>query len=185
MTEKTTEELAREWAIRVLHGGHPISNAVRGAAEYILEQQGTLPTLGEMPSWSNEHLLAEAVHAGTGELYIIAGAPGEDGLTPCINEQGEAIELYAANLALNGGKYRLKRIETVPTKVKHPEWLDTAQDYEDAPNGTIVADDCSVPYLKGWGTWISSTGNDANNSLMFKLGGRIRVLRWGWGEDDA
>ena len=66
-------------------------------------------------------------------------------------------------------------------KPAHPEFLETEADYQNAPEGTIVACDDSSPWHKFESVWLSTVvyeGNSAEN-----MTGIIReVLRWGWGE---
>ena len=63
----------------------------------------------------------------------------------------------------------------------HPEFLETEADYQNAPEGTIVACDDSSPWHKFESVWLSTAvyeGNSAKN-----MTGIIRrVLRWGDGE---
>lgn len=73
----------------------------------------------------------------------------------------------------------LKEIEDA--KPTHPEFLETEADYEDAPEGTVVAWDYSLPWQKFKSVWVSAPaagGEDAKGMSSC----RRRVLRWGWGE---
>ena len=63
----------------------------------------------------------------------------------------------------------------------HPEFLETEADYQNAPEGTIVASSGRFPWVKGAaGEWACSSSNNSN-SAMSKIG-RRNVLRWGWGK---
>ena len=66
-------------------------------------------------------------------------------------------------------------------KPTHPEFLETEADYQNAPEGTIVACDDSPPCHKFGSEWSSvlfyGMKDDRGMSRAIR-----RVLRWGWGE---
>ena len=65
-----------------------------------------------------------------------------------------------------------------PAKSAHPEFLETEADYENAPEGTIVACDDSSPWHKFDSVWLSTAVYEGNNAK--NMTGIIRrVLRWG------
>ena len=64
----------------------------------------------------------------------------------------------------------------------HPEFLETEADYQNAPNGTIVARDSINPWVKEESVWMQGTTADATVYRVPCLKGTRRVLRWGWGE---
>ena len=69
-----------------------------------------------------------------------------------------------------------------PAKPAHPEFLETEADYENAPEGTIVAmDDVSTVWIKKYGAWTSTDGDRGVTCLSLSTYLR-RVLRWGWGK---
>lgn len=72
-------------------------------------------------------------------------------------------------------------IDTEPTKPAHPEFLKTVEDYENAPTGTIVANDnlatAWVNTIEGW----SSTDDGMPVNCPPAPVAR-RVLRLGWGK---
>ena len=66
-------------------------------------------------------------------------------------------------------------------KPAHPEFLETEADYENAPEGTIVACEDSLPWHKFDSAWLSTAAYEGNNAK--NMTGIIRrVLRWGDGE---
>ena len=72
-------------------------------------------------------------------------------------------------------------IDAEPAKPAHPEFLETEADYQDAPEGTIVACDDSPPWHKFDSTWLSTITHGRNDAK--DMTGVIReVLRWGDGE---
>ena len=74
---------------------------------------------------------------------------------------------------------QLKGVEV--TAPAHPEFLETEADYENAPEGTIVACDDTPPCHKFGSEWSSvlfyGMKDDRGMSRAIR-----RVLRWGWGE---
>ena len=71
---------------------------------------------------------------------------------------------------------QLKGVEV--TAPAHPEFLETEADYQNAPEGTIVACDDSPPWYKFDSAWLS-TINWGSNSAESMTGIIRRVLRWG------
>ena len=72
-------------------------------------------------------------------------------------------------------------IDAEPAKSAHPEFLETEADYQNAPEGTIVACDDSPPWYKFDSAWLSTITHGRNDAK--DMTGVIReVLRWGWGE---
>ena len=66
-------------------------------------------------------------------------------------------------------------------KPTHPEFLETEADYQNAPEGTIVACDDSQPWHKFESVWLSTAAYEGNSAEA--MAGVIRcALRWGWGE---
>ena len=65
-----------------------------------------------------------------------------------------------------------------PAKPAHPEFLETEADYENAPEGTIVAWEDSLPWHKFDSEWLSTAAYEGNSAKG--MTGIIReVLRWG------
>ena len=68
-----------------------------------------------------------------------------------------------------------------PDMPAHPEFLETEADYENAPEGTIVACEDSLPWHKSGSAWLSTTTFGGNRAKSMADIIR-RVLRWGWSE---
>ena len=67
----------------------------------------------------------------------------------------------------------------VDAEPAHPEFLETEEDYENAPAGTVAAKDGWLAWIKqGNGDW-SCDGGSEEGSILVQTGKR-RVLRWGW-----
>ena len=75
----------------------------------------------------------------------------------------------------------LMLIDAEPAKPARPEFLETEADYQNAPDGTIVACDDSPPCHKFGSAWLSTITHGRNDAK--DMTGVIReVLRWSWGE---
>ena len=72
-------------------------------------------------------------------------------------------------------------IDAEPAKSAHPEFLETEADYQDAPEGTIVASSGRFPWVKGAASGWACSGSTNSDFAMSKIG-RRNVLRWGWGD---
>ena len=67
---------------------------------------------------------------------------------------------------------------SVPAESAHPEFLETEADYQNAPEGTIVACEDSLPWHKFDSEWLSTAAYEGNNAKGM-TGIIRRVLRWG------
>ena len=74
----------------------------------------------------------------------------------------------------------LTSIDAEPDKPTHPEFLQTVDDYENAPEGTVVEAATHGWARTKYGSWRSPDGKAFGNIGM--SGAPRRVLRWGWGE---
>ena len=66
-------------------------------------------------------------------------------------------------------------------KPTHPEFLETEADYQNAPEGTIVASAGNLPCHRFKSKWSSVGFIEMEDDKAMSLFSR-RVLRWGWGE---
>ena len=64
----------------------------------------------------------------------------------------------------------------------HPEFLETEGDYENAPEGTVVALSGRFPWVKGAASGWACSSSTNSDFAMSKIG-RRNVLRWGWGNE--
>ena len=64
--------------------------------------------------------------------------------------------------------------------MSHPEFLETEADYQNAPEGTIVACEDSLPWHKFDSDWLSTAAYEGNSAEGMSSVIR-RVLRWGNG----
>ena len=70
-------------------------------------------------------------------------------------------------------------IDDAPAKSAHPEFLETEADYQNAPEGTIVACEDSPPWHKFGSEWSSVINYEQQNDKGMSRAIR-QVLRWGW-----
>ena len=70
-------------------------------------------------------------------------------------------------------------IDYEPAKPVRPEFLETEADYENAPEGTVVARDGLNPWVKEESVWMQGTTADETVYRVPCLKGARRVLRWG------
>ena len=66
-------------------------------------------------------------------------------------------------------------------KPAHPVFLETEADYENAPEGTIVACEYSPSWHKRDSLW-QSVMTYGHQDAKYMSGIHRRILRWGWGE---
>src|SRR5699024_7333049 len=68
-------------------------------------------------------------------------------------------------------------IDMEPVNPTRPEFLETVEDYENAPQRTIVAIGDAAPWVKLGAAWVSATWSGRSSELMDDA--PRRVLRWG------
>ena len=61
-------------------------------------------------------------------------------------------------------------IDAEPAKPAHPEFLETEADYQNAPEGTIVACEDSPPWHKFDSAWLSTITHGRNDAKDMKIG---------------
>ena len=117
-----------------------------------------------------------AVHAVYGRVVV----------SPVVDDDGTCKIFHLSTHTRDGSDYcwapidSLTFIDYEPAKSAHPEFLETEADYQNAPEGTIVAlDDTETVWLKRFGAW-KSTDGDHGVTCVGLSASRLRVLRWGW-----
>ena len=75
----------------------------------------------------------------------------------------------------------VERDDDTPNHPNHPEVLTTVEDFENAPEWTVIARDHLGPFVKFGGIWRNTLAEVISNELLFyrRDGGSIPVLRWG------
>lgn len=180
MTEQ--EKLARQWAEKKLeeetkNPGSHLEEAV-AAAEYILEH--TTPETMADVEWDDEkHYLAGATLKGAYSLssVVVMHFARNDGAIDYTTLGGTHGWAVRKDLTPNGKRYKLVEV----SEPDHPEVLATTEDYENAPNGTIVTTAKGAPSIKVSGGWWDGIGSRVKDLKGYGL--TYHVLRWGWGDD--
>lgn len=113
--------------------------------------------------------------------------------------EGEPLTLEEAVNAVRAGAgykrpYRINRGEEVvltifpepeapevADKPAHPEVLETVEDYQNAPEGTIISRPGGYPWIKEDGLWRSPSLRESSESLVLDWNQPFNVLRWGGG----
>ena len=174
-----TKRLAREWAERKQKqaerhwedSGYTIREDTQAAIKHVLATTPE-PTMEDVEWEDKKHHLAGATTPdgdevvmmwhdanGTGHIIADVGEGPRDAFTP------------------NGKRYELREITDEPER---PETLETVEDYENAPEGTIIANPGDMPWIKEDGHWRSPRFRQSSESLALTVVGNDRpVLRWG------
>ena len=171
---------AREWALRVVSSRVADSTSFR-VAKVLLD---LLPsqTMADL-AWDDDvHHLAGATTPDGQDAVMMWFDGDESELIMCVDAAWSP-----GQLALNGKRYELREATVSSNEnvgldqPEHPTVLEAQQDFEDAPEGTIVT-------KRGCGSWILlENGMWVTTSAEYPSGGMAAtapytVLRWGWGE---
>lgn len=172
-----TARLAREWAQFELDNAGEFSDKGRiAAAEHILATT-TEPTMADVDWDTKKHRGAGATDTN-GKLWVMSEYAG--GYINCTGLDMDTCGAPADTLTPNGKRYELREVGA-PEQPAHPETLETQADYENAPEGTIVAYAGCSPYLKkGPDKWEDTHYEVRGNEGM--SGVSRQMLRRGWGE---
>ena len=175
----TDAQIAREWAWEYMLCNEGIPESERDAeymaARYILDTTAP-PTMADVEWDDDVHagLCAEHTECGLVRMMNRVGA-----FIECFLEDGTTPLLRADKLTpIPGTRLDLAPRREPESTPKHPEVLATRKDYENAPTGTIVAEDSSDPWIKGNGFWLGGGDGWGDTSPVMAFVAR-RVLRWG------
>ena len=108
-------------------------------------------------------------------------------VSPGVDDDGTCKIFYLSAHAGDGSDYCWVPIDSLTFadggtfRLSPPEFLETEADYQNAPEGTIVACEDSPPWHKFDSTWLSTAAYEVNNAKGM-TGIIRRVLRWGDGE---
>lgn len=172
----SNEKMARRWAES--RNPNSLSEDARAARAYILDH--TAPQSMADVKWDAEnHVLAGAMLLTyNGEQVDVVMLAKDVSIIDYATLGGEYGYEHCSYFTPNGKKYRLVEVTDKP---ENPETLNTEQDYENAPVGTIAAVDFFLPLVKlSRDFWASSMGENYSDEDI--AGARRKVLRWGWGE---
>lgn len=174
------------------------------AAEYILEHTEPL-TMDEYSPVERADMVGMWAgynrHVAGGkptDFVIITGEETEAGRVPCYNPGAPTPYAWAPDKWMLTPRFDMPRAwgkdgkPCEPTvsfsenvgvdQPDHPEVLETEEDYESAPEGTVVAYGREEPWMKTEGGWCRGGRDPWSNQSMvhnFLLMPNRRVLRWG------
>ena len=137
---------------------------------------------------------ARATHPEYGEGIVISHFPYEDGGTVrFVSHSGatgdgtcsrwvhsSALTFHTPDMSKNAAEIDTftEHVDGIDTTPDHPEFLETEEDYKDAPRGTIVAEDELWPIILTRSGWECPNRIYVSHDAM--AGIRRRVLRWKW-----
>ncbi len=173
----SNEKLARQWAES--RNPNSLSEDARAAREYILEH--VAPQRMDEVAWSDEeHALAGAImDIGNGPVEVIMLSVDSDGYLDYATLDGKVAHEMRYEFTPNGKRYELVEV------TEHPETLTTWEDFNNAPEGTVVSSPGAVPAMKNRdGRWraVGIITPLTSGSLALGAESPATVLRWGWGE---
>ena len=151
------------------------------AAQHILAT--TTPLTMADVEWNDEkHHLAGAVFEAEGStcpVVMIGETLDSLGIYSVDLDENTGFWPSQEDLTPNGKKYELREVGA-PAEPEHPVTLETQADYENAPEGTVVAE----PRWQAWqkrasGKWVYAESKRDSGSIS---GTKRQVLRWGWGK---
>lgn len=177
-------ELAREWAeqnypewVKIAEGtlAADLLEKAKAAAEYILAT--TEPEIPELNRWDGVEVYGREwivwSVSETGELQLLSA----DG--------GIYAHDFAENVTPNGKRYKLVEAtvsqdeNVADDQPDHPEYLETEEDYWNAPVGTVVSRYGMAPWWKKDNDTWCRFYDEASNELMASKLHTFKVLRWG------
>lgn len=202
MPNQLTTKLARKWAEAVTESGsgiitpHTVTdeelNRWRAAARDYLLAVLPEPTMADITWRIGEHTLAGAtLDLGLGETTeCVMLAKDEHGYITYITLDGHINDDAKDCFTPNGKRYKLVEEGTLSSnenvghdQPEHPAILTTVEDYQNAPEGTVVdvSGGVAIHHLHGWG--ITEYSLKLSPREMSEQGEGI-VIRWGWGTPD-
>ncbi|MDK8242143.1 hypothetical protein [Corynebacterium coyleae] len=170
------EKLARQWAEKYLRYADESDSAELYAAAQIVKANTTKPTMADV-EWDVDEMPGTGALTKHGRLWIMR------------DDVGDAIECISPNLAEiafvakkgitpNGKRYELREVGDDAPEPSHPEVLKTVEDYEDAPEGTVVDICGTVAIRQRYGWCVTGYRYKLDNDEMFQQGEGVAV-RWG------
>lgn len=168
------ERLARQWAKTTQPKGNVLT---RAAIEHIMATTAP-PTMADV-DWDHETMPGTGALTVNGRLWIMRD-DASDAIDCISTDLAEIAFVAKEGLTPNGKRYELRE------KPDHPEVLETVEDYENAPEGTIVVtpgeDSVAVQKLDDgkWGIIGFKKLVDAEDCSRASADhGATTVLRWG------
>ena len=173
---KTQEQIAREWAENRMSIKSFTNNpTLEAVAEVVMLH--TKPETMRDVVWDPKKHRGLGATDGYGNEWVMLKWNGAERIV-CVTPDLEKVHSIARfNLTPNGKRYGF----TAEEEGEH-EVLETIEDYEQAPDGTVVLLDGNCAMTKGGQGWLGTKYTAIRSD---KLGGvERRVARWGWSADD-
>lgn len=141
-------------------------------AEYVLHKIGS-QTMEDVEWNDHEHFLAGAEDSNGDEIVMLTPQNDDHIVVAAPGRQSEKWPSSTADINLNGKKYMLVE------EPDYPEMLSTFEDYDNAPEGTIVEATFYFQrtFIKSGNLWYSD-GVDHTSENMVEMEPTL-VLRWG------
>ena len=175
MTEQ--EKLAREWADYAKNVAVS-SPEQQAAADFILAH--TAPPTMEDVEWDDKEHHGQGAVGEDGVEWIMVDMRPDRRIVGISPDFRKVRGLRPEWLTPNGKRYELR--EVADDQQDHPKVLRTVEDYENAPNGTVVACRWSDPWTKDGSRqypWVRGDEKLRDTDMAHV---EREVLRWGWGE---
>lgn len=184
--DKKQERLARQWAAEYLNWANKeTAPEIYAAAEIVLATIPAPPTMEDVEWDHEEHYLAGATHEDCTEVIMHSRVDATEIATIRPGDDDHDGRDWSDKLFPNGKKYQLVEVTVspdenlAPDQPEHPKFLETPEDYKNAPEGTVVVDSGFDVWLKVAGDWESRSCELKCGMFMLSSFGPCRVLNWG------
>nr|DAI86673.1 MAG TPA: hypothetical protein [Caudoviricetes sp.] len=173
MSENNTARLAREWAEMELDNAGEFSNKGRiAAAEHIMATT-TPPTMADI-EWDHDKYHLHGATTPKGDEVVMLWHDDID-TDHIITDHAE---WPRDRLTPNGKKYELREVGATEEPA-HPATLETLEDFQNAPDGTVISYAGNMPLTLIGQIWRRGFATQTHREMA---GDKCPVLRWGWGE---
>lgn len=200
MSNDQLRESAQQWAWEYMLCNAELPEDAQDdeyrAAQYILV---TIPLTVAQRSWGDEQIFMQGAVDKIGDrlhdVVMVGPVDGAPDYLYCIKPDSSWGEVRKDQLIPNGRRYELREVTDMPAQAdepeqsepEHPETLRTVEDYENAPEGTIVVaasrhGSRPLPVMKGSDKIWLMTKSAKGRFNDHMAGTEHRVLRWGWGK---
>lgn len=171
-----TARLAREWADT--RNPDTLTEVARAAREHILATTDPL-TMADTLWDEEEHALAGATVDLDGKLLDVAMLDKDvDSFITYATLDGEVDYVAGSAVTPNGKRYELREVGA-PEQPAHPATLETLEDFQNAPDGTVISYAGNMPLTLIGEIWRRGFATQTHKEMA---GDKCPVLRWGWGE---
>lgn len=168
------KRLARQWAERIKSAPREYHDEMHHAVADLVLAHTKPETMKDVEWDDEEHFLAHAV-SSIGDRSVVMLGETTGMITTIDLGNQSVVRSTPNNLVPTGKRYKLVEV----TERDHPEFLETVEDYRNAPEGTVVARDHLSPWWKtDDDTWERIYDEKSDTGMAFQDGVH-KVLRWG------